>query len=341
MFELKCSAGQRDFCRIFARLPLPDCSPSHTMDTSSESESYGRTRGHRLRGREAHRRPVRDRPRAGGSGGDDRSADISEKIQTLANTLQDTSRNLTKVDRMLGQYREHTDEQAEAMTLLRENLEESISQLQTQRRIRSNGVRSASTSASTLHSSDLEACSGSEGQRFYPTSPLRDYPGTPGRRRRSQSAGVRFKDASLTGEDIHTLHQSLRDLHCDQQRLSDDLDREIFRRNRSEIDTRRAMESLTEHMTTSQRQDSVSTRVERRLQELEREMHTEHRIVEREKRPEQRVTMSDDVQEVTVLPSSSAAIPPSHTALLTLSLFFSHIQRQHLKTLYEGTYNYY
>lgn len=27
---------------------------------------------------------------------------------------------------------------------------------------------------------------------------------------------------------------------------------------RSEIDTRRAMESLTEHMTTSQRQDSVS-----------------------------------------------------------------------------------
>ncbi|KAK2856502.1 hypothetical protein Q5P01_005237 [Channa striata] len=267
------------------------------MDTSSESESYGRTRGHRLRGREAHRRPVRDRPRAGGSGGDDRSADISEKIHTLANTLQDTSRNLTKVDRMLGQYREHTDEQAEAMTLLRENLEESISQLQTQRRIRSNGVRSASTSASTLHSSDLEACSGSEGQRFYPTSPLRDYPGTPGRRRRSQSAGVRFKDASLTGEDIHTLHQSLRDLHCDQQRLSDDLDREIFRRNRSEIDTRRAMESLTEHMTTSQRQDSVSTRVERRLQELEREMHTENRIVEREKRPEQRVTMSDDVQE--------------------------------------------
>ncbi|XP_026197572.1 centrosomal protein of 128 kDa isoform X2 [Anabas testudineus] len=269
------------------------------MDTSSESDSYDRMRGHRPRGREAHRRPGRDRARTrtSGNGGDDEAADISEKINTLANTLQDTSRNLTKVDRMLGQYREHTDDQTEAMALLRENLEESISQLQTQRLSRSNGVRSASASASTLHTSDLEACSGSEGQRFYPTSPLRDYTGTPGRRKRSQSAGVRFKDASLTGEDIHTLHQSLRDLRCDQQRLSGDLDREILRRNRSEIDTRRAMESLTEHMTTSQRQDSVSSRVERRLQELEREMHAEQRSTDRERRPEQRVAMSEELQE--------------------------------------------
>ncbi|XP_037606827.1 centrosomal protein of 128 kDa isoform X2 [Sebastes umbrosus] len=263
------------------------------MDTSSESDSYDRTQVHRPRGREAHRRPGRDRA----SGSDGRPADISEKISTLANTLQDTSKNLTKVDRMLGHYRGHTDDQAEAMALLRENLEESISQLQTQRVSRSNGARSASASASTLHTSDLEADSGSDGQRFYPTSPLREYTSTPGRRRRSQSASVRFKDASLTGGDIHTLHQSLRDLHCDQYRLSDDLDREILRRNRSDIDTRRAMESLTEHMTTSQRQASVSSRVERRLQELEREMHTEQSSVERERRPDQRVVTSDELQE--------------------------------------------
>ncbi|XP_074471751.1 centrosomal protein of 128 kDa isoform X3 [Sebastes fasciatus] len=263
------------------------------MDTSSESDSYDRTQVHRPRGREAHRRPGRDRA----SGSDGRPADISEKISTLANTLQDTSKNLTKVDRMLGHYRGHTDDQAEAMALLRENLEESISQLQTQRVSRSNGARSASASASTLHTSDLEAGSGSDGQRFYPTSPLREYTSTPGRRRRSQSASVRFKDASLTGGDIHTLHQSLRDLHSDQYRLSDDLDREILRRNRSDIDTRRAMESLTEHMTTSQRQASVSSRVERRLQELEREMHTEQSSVERERRPDQRVVTSDELQE--------------------------------------------
>uniref|UniRef100_A0A8C7ZDV8 Centrosomal protein 128 n=1 Tax=Oryzias sinensis TaxID=183150 RepID=A0A8C7ZDV8_9TELE len=154
------------------------------METSSESESFGRSRGLRSRGR----RSGRDRERSSGSGtgSDVRAADtISQKISSLANTLQDTSRNLTKVDRMLGQYREHTDDQAEAMALLRENLEDSISQLQTKRLSRVNGVRTPS--ASTLQTSDLE---------------------------------------------IHAFHQSLRDLCSDHQRLSDDLDREILRRNR-------------------------------------------------------------------------------------------------------------
>lgn len=32
---------------------------------------------------------------------------------------QDTNRNLTKVDQMLGQYREHTNDQAEAMALVK------------------------------------------------------------------------------------------------------------------------------------------------------------------------------------------------------------------------------
>ncbi|XP_062267878.1 centrosomal protein of 128 kDa-like [Platichthys flesus] len=264
------------------------------MDTSSGSDSYDRTQGHRRRGREAHRRAGRDRVGAGG----DRATDICEKIDTLASTLQGTSRNLTKVDRMLGQYRDHTDDHAEAMALLRENLEESISQLQTQRLSRTNGARSASASASTLHTSDLEAGSGSEGQRFYPNSPLRDYTGSTGRRKRSQSAGVRFKkDATRTGDGIHSINQSLRDLQSDQLRLSDELDREILRRNRTDIDTRRAMESLTGHLTTSQRQDSVSSHVERRLQELEREMHSEETSMERERRPEQRVGLSDELQE--------------------------------------------
>ncbi|XP_008310994.1 centrosomal protein of 128 kDa isoform X2 [Cynoglossus semilaevis] len=268
------------------------------MDTSSGSESYDRTRGHRARGREAHRRSVRDGGRAGGSGGGDRTVDISDKINTLANTLEDTSRNLSKVDRMLGQYREHSDEQAEAMALLRENLEESINQLQTQRPSRSNGARSESASASPLHTSDLEGGSWSEGQRFYPTSPLRDYTGTATqrpRRRRSQSVGVRFKDANMAEEDIHSLHQSLRDVRCDQQRLSHDLDREILRRNRSDIDTRTAMEKLTGHLTTSLGQDSMSSRVERRLQELEREMRSETRSLDRERRPAMQETLGRQV----------------------------------------------
>lgn len=45
----------------------------------------------------------------------------------------------------------------------------------------------------------------SEDQRFYPTSPLRDYSGSPRRRRRSQSANVHFKDRSGTGEDVRNI----------------------------------------------------------------------------------------------------------------------------------------
>ncbi len=43
-----------------------------------------------------------------------------------------------------------------------------------------------------------------------------------------------FYSVSTCGSptQIHTMHQSLRDLRCDQQRMSDDLDREILRRNR-------------------------------------------------------------------------------------------------------------
>ncbi|XP_075993494.1 centrosomal protein of 128 kDa isoform X2 [Genypterus blacodes] len=275
------------------------------MDTSSETDTYSGPRG-----RGAHRR-------AAGGAADGQAAGITEKISTLASTLQDTNRNLTKVDLMLGKYREHTDDQATAMAVLKDNLEESINQLQAQRLYRSTrGPRSDSASVSgSLHSNDLEACSGSDGQRFYPTSPPRDYSVTPGggrrrrrrRRTRAQSATVSFRDADLSGAETHTMHQSLRDLHSDQHRLSDELDREILRRNRSDIDARRAMETLAEHLTSSQSQGEkgvradfhmqVASRVERRLQELERGMHAERQSAGRGGRPDHGAAMSDDRQE--------------------------------------------
>ncbi|XP_051908249.1 centrosomal protein of 128 kDa-like isoform X2 [Hippocampus zosterae] len=247
------------------------------MDTSSGSDSSDRWRGHRPQGREAHSKPVRERGRASGRAGDGHAADISEKISTLCSTLQDTNRNLTKVDHMLGQYREHTNDQAEAMALLRDNLEESISQLQAQRLSRANGAHS-SASACSLHSSDLDGCPGSDGK---PTSPLKDYAGTPGmrRRRRSHSASVRFKNSSLSGEDIHTLHQSMRDLRCDQQRLSVDLEQEIIRRNRADVDTRLAIESLSDHMAPIQRQDSTFER--HKIDVSEREDTMTSRLLEK------------------------------------------------------------
>lgn len=112
------------------------------MESSSESETFERARKHRSRGRETQRRRNVSHDKT------DADVAISEKIDTLASTLQvceffigyylptnlidslnlqciqrlclnlklqDTSHNLHRVDQMLGQYREHTDDQAEAM----------------------------------------------------------------------------------------------------------------------------------------------------------------------------------------------------------------------------------
>ncbi|KAG7461196.1 hypothetical protein MATL_G00207450 [Megalops atlanticus] len=258
-------------------------------ETSSESDTYLRGRGYRSRGRDTHSRHRRGRASA--------DVDISEKIDTLANTLEDTSRNLHNVDRMLGQYREHTDDQAETMAVLREDLEESIQQLRSQRLQRAHAGRSASLS--TLHTSDLEAGSASDGHRYCPTSPLRDYAGreTAGRRR-SRSATVRFRDPSHLQDHVHGMHQSLRDLRSDQLRLGDDVDREIHRRNKVDVEIKRTLDRLSDQLS-SQKGDSVSSRVEKRLQEIEKEIRAERRGAERqpEQRPEQRSTVSQELQE--------------------------------------------
>ncbi|XP_057208760.1 centrosomal protein of 128 kDa-like isoform X3 [Triplophysa rosa] len=265
--------------------------PAHgSMDSSSESDTHDRPRGHRLRVRESRMRPDSRYPR------DTNVSEISDKIETLANTLQDTSRNLNKVDQMLGQYREHTDDQTEAMATLRESLEESIQQLQGQRLRRSRGGRSASLS--TLHTSDLEDGNSSERRRYLPTSPLKDYGSVDtGNRRRSRSVAVRFQDSARSEEQIHSLHQSLRDLLSDQLRMEDDIDREISRRNRTDIETRKTFESLAGHIQASQREEPVSLRVERRLQEIEDEMRSGRQVLSERRHRETAKHMSGELQE--------------------------------------------
>ncbi|KAM4690628.1 centrosomal protein of 128 kDa [Rhinophrynus dorsalis] len=243
-------------------------------ESSSDSDSYLRTRASR-------RGPLRA---THGQTGPRGVGDVSEKIHKLANTLQDTSRNLRQVDEMLGQYREYNNEQTEAISTLKETLEQSIDQLRSQRMSRLSGVRSASLSS--LSASDLDAAGAPAlgNRRLQPTSPLRDYTdvGLSQRRRRSRSASVRFVDETGHSDPLHTLHQSLRDLSSDQLRLNDDLSRELSRRNRTDAETKKALDELTARLHESQRHESVSERVERRLQELEKEMRSERQQVERQ-----------------------------------------------------------
>ncbi|KAI2651706.1 Centrosomal protein of 128 kDa [Labeo rohita] len=80
---------------------------------------------------------------------------------------------------------------------------------------------------------------------------------------------------------IHSLHQSLRDLRSDQLRMGDDIDREIRRRNRTDIETKKTLENLAGHIKATQKEEPVSLRVERRLQEIEDEMRSGHQALRR------------------------------------------------------------
>lgn len=167
------------------------------------------------------------------------TVEVTEKVNTITSTLQDTSRNLRQVDQMLGRYREYSNGQAGAIEHLKESLEQSIDQLRSQRLLRNSGGRSISVTS--LSASDLDGGTGPESHRFPPTSPLKDYGDPLGIKRNTRSrTGVRF---------------------------------------------------VQETDDTTQ----VSDRVERRLQELEREMRTERELVER--RQDQLGLMSLQLQE--------------------------------------------
>ncbi|XP_078418192.1 centrosomal protein of 128 kDa isoform X3 [Cetorhinus maximus] len=205
------------------------------------------------------------------------AVDVAEKIDTLTSTLQDTSRDLTSVDRMLGRYRGYTNEQMETVAQLRDDLEQSIDELRSQRLSRHSG-----RSIPSLRTSDLQGNSATESRRYRPTSPLRDpggYLGTD--RRRSRSATVRFVDDLEPLNHVHTLHQSLRDLRSDQLRLGEEFDDEIAKRNRTDVVTQKTVDSLSEKLRDMSRTETVSQRVERRLQEIEKEMRTERELAER------------------------------------------------------------
>ncbi|KAK2113276.1 hypothetical protein P7K49_007542 [Saguinus oedipus] len=192
------------------------------------------------------------------------TVEVTEKVNTITSTLQ-----------------------------LKESLEQSIDQLRTQRLLRNSGGRSISLTS--LSASDLDGGTGPESHRFPSTSPLKDYGDPQGMKRMRARAGVRFVQETDDMAQLHAFHQSLRDLSSEQIRLGDDFNRELSRRSRSDAETKRALEELTEKLNEAQKQELVSDRVERRLQELEREMRTERELVER--RQDQLGLMSLQLQE--------------------------------------------
>ncbi|KAM6254315.1 centrosomal protein of 128 kDa isoform 6-T9 [Spheniscus humboldti] len=227
-------------------------------DSSSDSDNF-------LRGRIGRRPPLRaSHNRARNYGAEE----VTEKIHTLASTLQDTNRNLRYVDRLLGQYREYNKEQTEAIATLKETLEQSIGQLRSQGLTRHSGMRSASLSS--LYPSDLDGEGVSGNHHFLPTSTLRDYGDSQGNKhRRSRSASVRFVHEADNLDQLHSFHQSLRDLSSEQVRLGDDISRELSRRNRTDAELRKTLEELSGKLTESQRQETALRKQDAKADETE------------------------------------------------------------------------
>ncbi|KAM9065364.1 centrosomal protein of 128 kDa isoform 3-T3 [Sarcophilus harrisii] len=236
-------------------------------ESSSESEYYHHSRFDR-------RKPRTPRQHA---------TDVTSKIHTLTSTLQDTNRNLRQVDQMLGQYRDYSNEQTEAIENLRETLEQSIGQLRSQRLFRNSEVRSASLSS--LYVSDLDGPNVTDSHHdMRSSSPLRDSREPQGSRlHKSRSTSVRFLDEPDDLAQLHSLHQSLRDLSNEQARLGDDLNRELSRRNRSDAQTKKTLEELSVRLDESQRQDTALRKQDAKASENEGLMKTKLRQSESEK----------------------------------------------------------
>ncbi|XP_078000949.1 uncharacterized protein LOC144453511 [Glandiceps talaboti] len=253
------------------------------------------------------------------------SALTQDTVSTLNTTLRDTKRNIREVDRMLGRYRDASDSQSTAINRLRENLARSSDRLREERLQR--GVLRDSR---PLRSSDLEE----EGpsRRYRPTSPLRDY-GEVGdytrRRRKKKSSSVRFE---AEPEELHDIHQTLRDLSSDQIRIGEDLEREIDRRKQLDYDNRRVFTDITESMRRSRvPEESVSSRVEKRLKEIEEEMKTQ-RMSRKVREPVDSTSMIS-TEVVQALRSQTA----DEERQLRDRLMKSEADRQHMYTEFETT----
>ncbi|XP_067273480.1 centrosomal protein of 128 kDa-like isoform X2 [Pseudorasbora parva] len=101
----------------------------------------------------------------------------------------------------------------------------------------------------------------------------------------------------MAAPQIHSMHQSLRDLRSDQLRIGDDIDREISRRNRTDIETKKTLDSLAGRIQAPQKEEPVSLRVERRLQEIEDEMRSGQQVLSERYHREKPKSKSGELQE--------------------------------------------
>ncbi|XP_035668068.1 centrosomal protein of 128 kDa-like isoform X5 [Branchiostoma floridae] len=256
-----------------------------SADISSEDDDYGSRR----RSRRGRRLPDPPSPRSSRRGILRTAASdnvVVDRVDRIATSLEDTNRNLRRMDRVLGEYSEVSEEQGTEIDRLRGRLARSAMRLQEERVRRTGPAR-----GSTMRPSELDMASSGETRRYRPTSPLRNYESNVPRRRTGST--VRFLDGG--DDDIHEVHQTVRDLTSDQLRMGEDLEREIDRRTRMEQETQRNLREMSDSLRRSSTSESASERVDRRLQQIQDDMKSQQRQLAR--RQEETASMSDRLRD--------------------------------------------
>ncbi|XP_033114942.1 centrosomal protein of 128 kDa-like [Anneissia japonica] len=246
----------------------------------SSSESETSDRPYVGRSRRVLPTPPRRRQRISSSS----SSIGSDQVKKLTSTLRDADKNLYSVDHMLNSYRGSSNQQMSAINRLRDSLVKTTNQLRDERL----AAAEARGSRGPMRTSDLDE--DHEQRTYQPTSPLKEYKtsGSYSRsnyRRHRKRPSVRFEDDL---EEIHEIHQAVRDLSSDQLRLGRDLNQEVQRRLQNESDNRRSLQNLASSLKQSQREETSSDRVEKRLQDIQDELRQERLRKEHKERPRSR-----------------------------------------------------
>ena len=212
---------------------------------------------------------------------------VTDKVEHLAATLQDTNKNLRAMDKMLDDYRELGGKQEHKMDRLRNDLSKTTERLR-EEKMKS---RELARSPRGLRHSDLDRQDDygkdrpRRSTRRTPTSPLGDYEQTASDNelyqrgehglRPVRSGAVKFYDDM----DTRQVHQGLRDLNSHQVRIGDDLDREIDRRNRWELQSKRTFQEVHEAL---RKPDLTRSSVDKRLQSIQDELRSERQQLRKE-----------------------------------------------------------
>ncbi|CAI9729767.1 Hypothetical predicted protein [Octopus vulgaris] len=211
-------------------------------------------------------------PRTYGHGVSSNNGDFNGRLSELADNLKDTTRNLKSLDHMLDTYKDIGHEQRSSIDKLRKDFD--------------------------------TTCDDIRDERYRQSSLSRidqDYPNQPGyvHPQRKKKSAVHFADDLK--KEVHSLHESVRDLSYNQRKFEDSLTEDRDHRDRFALETKRAMNALANsinHQTNSENKDSTSARVEKRLSAIQDELQVERQMLMEKQNKENLGSLSSELKQI-------------------------------------------